>query len=210
MKKFLFYFLEIIILSVFIISCSKTNSNNGIGNQQSSLTSDTSTIIFPHLLYQIPTGSVADEFVVPNASNLSDFLLTEGFFDSVLTTNLEYQYDSSKLNYNAYVTLIGEKGGKSLSYQFTLLVDSVTRNTYIQYPVYVPNSDANTINVHECSGNNCSSCAFLKEKGENQDKGKIIGCKCNIGSGSCDHSMKGGIDINKVIELATKLIGLFG
>ncbi len=38
--------------------------------------------------------------------------------------------------------------------------------------------------VNKCAGNGCSSCEF-----DTNSSGQIIGCKCNSGSGICDHTI---------------------
>lgn len=63
-----------------------------------------------------------------------------------------------------------------------------------------------TFSEHICTGSSCSSCNFTRSGGPHS---KITGCLCNSGGGTCNHTVSTKDTLDKVLDIAVKILGIF-
>ena len=126
----------------------------------------------------------------------------EKFKTEILKYDLLAEIESVEID-ATYLTIIGkDKEDFSLiSFQAELLKDGA-----VLYFPNIENVPIETFSTHTCRGNNCSSCAFIKDA-----KNKITGCECKTGRGQCNHTISEGEDtlIDKIKKWVDMVIKAF-
>lgn len=185
-----------IAIAGILVACNKSDENTNEFKRHSGISQIQSGADSMFVIGTISEGELLPMF---DESDLMDSIVAEGILTSVSDVVIEYKEDPSG-GFIAYFTVIGIDSGTDIAYQVRLIRDG----NDLLLSLY--EADWEFISKHECKGDPCPSCAFVREGGFLNLK--IIGCKCNSSDtgNQCNHTVKGGGEVFLVIEKIVDLI----
>lgn len=176
MKKNLVYCLVILLILTGLSACDK-------GPESAVNKPDKAILMTSAANQKLVAGFMpaTNEIIDPKVDKegLKQLLLGNNIFSSLTAIEISMADDQTTGNKVAYFTItgIGPKGDP-MAFQCDLLV--------IGNVIYMPDPAAYETfgTTHSCSGKDCSSCAFKKDK-----NGQIYGCTCLSGYSVCGHTI---------------------
>lgn len=176
MKKNLVYFLILLLIMISLAACDK--GPESMANKPDKTIQMTGAAVQKLVANFMPeTNEILDPKV--DREGLKHWLLGNKIFTAVTDVAISIAADQTTGNKVAYFTITGvDPKGDPLAYQCDLLV--------IRNGIYMPDPAAYETfgTTHSCSGRDCSSCAFTKDK-----NGQIYGCTCLSGYSVCGHTI---------------------
>lgn len=176
MKKSLVYCLILLLIATGLSACDR--GQESMVNKPDKVTRINGSATQKLVAGFVPaTNELVDSKV--DQEGLKQLLLRSHIFAAVTAIEVSIADDQTTGNKVAYFTITGiDPKGDPLAYQCDL---RVTGNG-----IYMPDPAAYETfgTTHSCSGSDCSSCAFKKDK-----NGQIYGCTCLSGYTVCGHTI---------------------